>query len=224
VTDGTTSGEGTYRNVGSPDPLDEFSYGEVAAINTGNFLLRGGEVQTWKNGTGNVTGAKLHYRVYYQNDGPSGSFSELNLAFNANLPPTGSGDQRWKTTNHNVNLLSGQTRSGVYVIEYYFRITTNCSDDLLSNSGGNYQTYVTAFYEINTASTVTQNTTGGASVVGGSGKFVKKGSGTVQINNANSGYTGNTFIDQGTLSIQAAAGLGSGYLRVGPGTGSATGW
>jgi len=216
VTDGSTTGEGTYRSVAT---LDEFSYGEVATINNGQLLLRGGEIKTWKNGSGDVTGARLHYRVFYTGETP-GAFNELTLNFDADL---GSGNQRWKRTNHNVNLLNGQTRSGSYTIEYYFRITTNCSDVLLDNGGGNYQTYVTAFYEINTASTVTQNTTGGASVLAGSGKFVKKGTGTVQLNNANSSYTGGVFLDQGTLSVLAGAGAGNATIRIGPGSGSASG-
>ncbi len=216
VTDGSTSGEGTYRNVG--EPLHGFGLGDLACINNTKYLLRGGEIKTWKNGSGDVTGAKLHYRVYYQGDSP-GSFNELNLSFNADL--TG-GNQRWKTTNHNVDLLSGKTKSGTYVIEYFFRITTNCSDEYLSNGGTNYQTYVTAYYEINTAATVTQNTSGSASVLDGNGKFVKKGTGTVQFNNANSSYSGTVFLDQGTFSIQAGAGLGNGSMRLGPGSGSSS--
>jgi len=218
VTDGSTSGEGTYRNVGN---LNNFDYGDFIVLNGGSttLMLRGGEGKTYKNGGGDVYGVNEYYRIYVDGATP-GSYSSFGLPFNADL---GGGDQRWKKTDQNVNLLSGLTQSGRYVVEYYWEQTGNQGTQYMNNGGSNYKTYFDLNYEINTSGTVTQNTAGGAATLSGNGSFVKKGSGTVQINANNSAFTGNAFIDQGTLEIQSGAFLTTGSITLGPEIGTSTG-
>ena len=215
VTDGSTAGEGTYLNVGS---LDNTDYGDFI-VGTSNLLLRGGEAKTFKNDGGNVTGANQYYRVY-SDGGTAPTFSSFALPFGSDL---GNGDQLWKKTDQNVNLASGITASGRYVVEYYWDQTGNQGTTFLSDGGNNYQTYFDLFYEIDTAGTVTQATAGGATTLSGDGIFVKKGTGTVQINANNSSYTGNVFVDQGTIEFQAGSVLTSGNITLGPESSTATG-
>lgn len=82
---------------------------------TDTFLLDGGELKTFKNGSSNVCGGNIHYRVYKSCETP-GSFSAISVVFSANL---GGGDQRWQTTGSAVNLLSGLS-DGDYTLEVWF--------------------------------------------------------------------------------------------------------
>jgi fibronectin-binding autotransporter adhesin len=217
VTDGATSGEGTYRNVSN---LNGLNYGEFV-VGSNNLLLRGGEAQTFKNDGGNVTGVNQYYRIYLSGATP-GSFTSINLPFDTNLGD--GGNQRWKTTASNVNLLSGLTVSGTYTVQYYWQMFSNQGNPFMSNSGNNYSTTFDLYYDITAAANATnaQNASGGTGVFAGSGKFVKRGDGTTQMTNANSGYTGQTFIDAGTVEISASAGLGNGTVSIGAqGSGSA---
>ena len=206
-TDGITAGEGTYKNVGS---LNNFYYGELV-VSSGSLILHGGEVKTYKNGGSNVTGANEFYRIY-KNGATAGSFTSVGLPWSADL---GGGDQRWKKTDVDVNLLNGLTSSGTYVVDYYFSASTSDGTQYMSNSSNNYRTTFDLYYQIDSSSNVNQSATGGASVLDGSGKFVKKNTGTVTLNNANSGYTGNFFVDGGTIAIAEGAGAGTGAFNVG---------
>jgi fibronectin-binding autotransporter adhesin len=218
VTDGSTAGEGTYTNVGSLNNLD---YGDFIVLNGGDttLMLRGGESKTFKNGSGDVFGVIQYYRIYVDGASP-GDYTSFSLPFDADL---GGGDQRWKATNQNANLLSGLMQSGRYIVEFYWEQTGNEGSNFMSNGGANYKTYFDLNYEINTTSTVTQDTIGGAATLSGNGTFVKKDSGTVQINANNSAFTGNAFVDQGTLEFLAGSYLTSGSITLGPQASSATG-
>lgn len=102
--------------------------------------LRGGKVQTFKNGGGNVCSAQLFYRIYSQGS-PSGSYTSFNIPFSSNDGCCG--DQTWETTSGSTDLLSSLT-PGDYTIEIYFMITGEqtsggCSQQVFqSNSGANY--------------------------------------------------------------------------------------
>ncbi|OON70665.1 hypothetical protein B0919_01205 [Hymenobacter sp. CRA2] len=125
----------------------------LAGSNFGSFaagsslLLSGGEIKTYKNSGGDVTGAKLNYRVYRQDVAPGSlpAFTELDLPFSENL--NGSGDQKWTNVNNAqgnnnpgpVNLLNGLNVRGRYVLEVYWRITTNLGDRFDSNFGNNFK-------------------------------------------------------------------------------------
>ena len=99
-----------------------------------SLILNGGEVKTFKNGVGDVTGAFLDYRIWLTGN-ESGSFIERSLPFNANL---GNGDQRWQLTGANINVLSGLS-SGNYMLEVYFRASGNQGDVFDNRGGPNYE-------------------------------------------------------------------------------------
>ncbi len=206
-TDGITAGEGIYKNVGG---LNGFYYGEFV-VSSGSLILHGGEVKTYKNGGSNVTGANEFYRIY-KNGATAGSFTSVGLPWSADL---GGGDQRWKKTDADVSLLNGLTSSGTYVVDYYFTASTSDGTHFMSNSGNNYRTTFDLYYQIDSSGNVNQSASGGALALDGNGKFVKKNTGTVTLNNANSGYTGNFFIDGGTIAIAEGAAAGTGSFNVG---------
>lgn len=103
------------------------NFGELTS-----FILNGGEIKTFKNNGGDVTGAELYYRVYLQGQSAPG-FTVVNLPFKENLPPVG--DQKWQEAMANINLIAEATGSGVFLLETYWRITTNLGDRLDDNSG-----------------------------------------------------------------------------------------
>ncbi len=112
------------------------SYGSFTSAST--LVLNGGEVKTFKNSGGDVTGTTIFYRVY-KIGSTAPAFQSVNLGFDANLG--GGGDQRWATTNANVNLLSNAISTGVtgrYNLEVYWRASTNEGDRFDSNSGNNF--------------------------------------------------------------------------------------
>ena len=99
-----------------------------------SLILNGGEVKTFKNGSGNVTGAFLDYRIWLAGN-ESGSFIERSIPFNGDL---GGGDQRWQLTGDNINVLNG-LNSGNYMLEIYFRASGNQGDVFHNNGGPNYE-------------------------------------------------------------------------------------
>ena len=109
-------------NLGTFDP----------SINS--LVLKGGEVKTFKNGVGDVTGAFLAYRIWMAGN-ESGSFVELTLPFGLDL---GGGNQSWQTTAATINVLNG-LGSGNYTLEVYFRAAGNQGDVFDNRSGPNYE-------------------------------------------------------------------------------------
>ena len=112
------AGNGNLFRAGgiNADLADSFSgtyFGHFKTTDT--FLLDGGELKTYKNGSSNVCGGNILYRVYKSCETP-GSFSAISLAFESNL---GGGDQRWQTLGSAVNLLSGLS-DGDYMLEVWF--------------------------------------------------------------------------------------------------------
>jgi len=121
---------------------------------TNSFLLKGGQARTYKHTSGSisdVTSAAFNYRIYASGGAP-GAFSPINLPFGSNDPgaPAGSQDQTWRQTNSNINILSGLTNSGVYVLEFYISaVGTNPNETkYFSNNGANYK----ATFELNAPS------------------------------------------------------------------------
>jgi hypothetical protein len=62
------------------------------------FTLQGGEIKTWKDGSSNVCGGHVFYRLYATGSTP-GSFASVQLDFAENL--TGS-NQKWNATSEDV--------------------------------------------------------------------------------------------------------------------------
>ena len=121
-------------NLGTFDP----------AVNS--LFLTGGEADTFKNGTSDVTAAFLNYRIY--TGAPAGSFANLNLPFNSDL---GNGDQKWQTTSANNNLLTGLA-NGTYTLEVFVNSNTNEGDQFLNAGGANYKATFTVVPEPATVS------------------------------------------------------------------------
>lgn len=99
------------------------------------MILNGGEVKTFKNGGSDVYGATIHYRIY-STSGPTGSFIPITLSWNENLP--NAGDQKWQTSGHNVNMLSGLT-PGTYYLEVYWDANTSDGTKFDSDFGNNFK-------------------------------------------------------------------------------------
>lgn len=102
-------------------------------LNLGSFLLgstatfAGAELLTWKNGTGNVTGGVLRWRV----DGAAYQDIAIGFSANANFTDragntfTNGGDQRWGSlASTSTNFLSGVT-AGSHTLQVYFTAFTN---------------------------------------------------------------------------------------------------
>ena len=89
------------------------------------LTLNGGELKTYKNGSSNVCGGNVYYRVYASGDTP-GSFSSVALPYDSDL--TNPGDQKWDETAAGVDLLAGLTAGGAYTLEVYWDLTGADSD------------------------------------------------------------------------------------------------
>ena len=127
-------GGNTYYDLqattGNPD-LNGANLGTFTAGQTLVFV--GGENKTWKNGGGDVTGGRIHYRVYTGT--PSGSFS--NVSFNW-IQDLGNGDQKWGATTGTTDVLAGLP-NGVYTLEVYTEADTNLGARYSNNGGANYK-------------------------------------------------------------------------------------
>lgn len=140
------AGDGnTFRAGGAnSDGAGVFNTYHYGFFNTNDtFVLNGGEIKTFKNGSGNVCGGEIFYTVYKSCEG-SGTFSSVNIPYNGEL---GGGDQRWQNTSANVNLLSGLS-DGDYVLEVFWRISGDdsggCTGEQFDSSGGaNFKAFFT---------------------------------------------------------------------------------
>jgi hypothetical protein len=124
----------------------------------GTIEVNFAEVLTYKNGASNVCSATMRYRVYRTCDTPP-AFSSLALSFCCNFGGSdcsggacgpdvnNTGDQKWRgVPGTSLNLLSGLTQSGLYVIEVYFEATGDdsggCTNTKYSSNGGsNFRAY-----------------------------------------------------------------------------------
>ena len=104
------------------------------------LTLNGGELKTYKNGSSNVCGGTLNYRVYASGETP-GAFTALGLPFSANL--SGS-DPQWAATGQAIDLLDALT-AGDYVLELYWEADGNNSNpsgcgqtQYVNDSGNNF--------------------------------------------------------------------------------------
>lgn len=118
-------------------------------VSTDYLNLDSAKLWTWKNSGSDVCGANLNYRIYRTCDTP-GSFASVSLSWACNGSCEGvggnAGDQQWMNDNVNINLLSGLTLPGTYVLEVYFDYyggdTSPCSYNKYdSNGGANYRIY-----------------------------------------------------------------------------------
>lgn len=123
--------------------------------NSGDLILQGGELKTFKENYANVCIPILYYRVY-PIASPSGVFLPININFFENCNGCANGafsfgdpcnttgtcnDQKWQSINANINLTNHPP--GNYTIEVYFEIPgsnnniTACDFSRFVNNNGN---------------------------------------------------------------------------------------
>jgi hypothetical protein len=149
------SGGNTYQQAGLDlsDPTTTMVNRYYGRFTTGNSLvIAGGEIKTYKNGSSDVCGGNINYRVYRTCDSPP-SFTSIGLGFSCNFPCTGlnsAGDQKWSTSSGTTNILSALTASGTYIIEVYWDATGDDSNPCggagdyvkpANNGGLNFRAY-----------------------------------------------------------------------------------
>jgi hypothetical protein len=83
------------------------------------LVLNGGEIDTFKNNTDNITNTDLFYSIYPHGNSPN-PFTDINIFYNHDIGFDGFGslDQEWTTTAQNVNALAGLT-PGKYDLAVY---------------------------------------------------------------------------------------------------------
>lgn len=108
--------------------------------NFNSLKVVGGEVKSWKNNGGDVTGASMSFRLVPQ--GGSGTYTEVNLPFFEDLP--NQGDQKWQSVAEDYELADTLT-AGVYKLETFWKITTSVGDRFDNNGGNNYKAMVTVW-------------------------------------------------------------------------------
>lgn len=124
-----------------------FQGATLGSYNISDTLLIGNsQIDTFKNGGGDVFGGEMQYRVYKTGNTP-GTFNTQPYSFQANatytdlggMSITGFGDQAWGNTN-DINLLSlAVSGNGEYTIELFFKATSNEGDKFSNNGGNNFK-------------------------------------------------------------------------------------
>lgn len=119
-------------------------------LSLGNTLvLSGGEINTYKNGADDITGANLYWRVW--SGTPGGSFTTDALGFTADQPfnnaagdaTANAGDQKWAQLASTPDVLQGLT-PGSYTLEIYYDAPFSISGvpqtpHYANNGGANFQ-------------------------------------------------------------------------------------
>jgi gliding motility-associated-like protein len=118
--------------------------------NSGNLILAGAELRTFKTATSNVCSANLNYRVYEASSAP-GAFVVVNLSLFDNCAagtyPSGgncaANDQKWQDISNVIDMTLFP--AGDYIVEVFYDVTgdndnpSQCDDTiLLNNNGANY--------------------------------------------------------------------------------------
>jgi hypothetical protein len=145
----TTSTVYKGENFSSNPNIQGASFGTLNLADT--LIITRSQIDTFKNGGGNVTGAEIQYRVYLTAGSP-GSFSQQSYGFQANstytdiggMTITGGGDQAWGN-NTDINLNPGV--AGNYTLEVFFKAFTNEGDRFSNNGGNNFKATFTVVPE-----------------------------------------------------------------------------
>ena len=131
-TDPATPATYTWYGISQPGPNTTTAFN---GFNIGTFYvgqqatIAGGELLTYKNGGGNVTGAQLQWRV------DSGTWNTISISwtadatFNDALANTfsNSGDQKWANLASQPDFMSSQA-AGSHTLSVWFRAFTNEGD------------------------------------------------------------------------------------------------
>ena len=144
------SGSGTDL-IGAPTNIYTSNDFGTYLQNSGNLMLKGAELRSFKTTTSNVCQVNMHYRVYETSTAP-GAFNVIALSLlddcvAGNFPSGGTcdpDDQKWQNLAESIDLT--QNTPGNYTIEVYYELIgdnnspTACTGDieLLNNAGNNY--------------------------------------------------------------------------------------
>jgi gliding motility-associated-like protein len=129
--------------------------------NSGNLILKGGELKTFRGNNSIVCGSRMYYVVYPIGNRPNNpNFNQINLPFRSNCTmdndgngtpdtfgdsygPCSGNDQKWNNMDQDIDLTNFNV--GSYALEIYFDVTgqqngtSNCNDTVLViNSGNNF--------------------------------------------------------------------------------------
>jgi hypothetical protein len=117
---------------------------DLQGANLGNYIkgtntlvIRGGQNKTFKNGSCNITGSTIFYRVF-PTGSPSGAFTSINEPFASNLPSPG--DQQWEQAGNTTELIATLS-PGKYTLQAYTTADYNgcgTGTHLINNGGLNY--------------------------------------------------------------------------------------
>ena len=134
----------THGDYGGGTNFDGSSLATAVNLNSDVLIIDLPGLKTWQNadnGGSNVSSAEMMYRIYKQGTTP-GSFISQPLGFIAQ----NGNDKEWNN-GADINLLTGLTTTGTYVVEVYFTgAGTGAGTPVYrSNSGNNYKaTFVVA--------------------------------------------------------------------------------
>lgn len=111
----------TYWFTGSASDVTEkgsqFNAKDLGEIT--QLLLKGSSIKTWKTGSGNVTGAKLSYKVWKTSESEPAEYTDRNVGWTSE---DGGGNQTWAAFGSEIDVTSGLT-IGNYNIKVLFSIT-----------------------------------------------------------------------------------------------------
>ncbi|MDD3876907.1 MAG: T9SS type A sorting domain-containing protein [Bacteroidales bacterium] len=108
------------------------SYGNTALL-----TFKGGQIQTWKSGTHDITGAAMYYRIYLQGMTPP-AFDTIVLPWRADLPSFG--EQLWENDTLS-DLIFYNLANGDYNIDVYYEAFYTIGVDPyihVDNNGGQF--------------------------------------------------------------------------------------
>lgn len=97
---------------------------------TDTFMVTAYDVNTYKNGSSDVTGAEYFYTIYTGTRPATPTFTSMGGGWISDL---GGGDQNWGNASVNANLLSGLSAGTSYTLEVYGSITGNDTGDQADN-------------------------------------------------------------------------------------------
>ena len=139
-------------NGGTLSNLQSANLGNVSSL-----FITGGEADTYKSGTSDITSADLNWRVWQVT--PSGSFTTVALGWTSDSPfndaagttDSGTGDQKWAQLASSQNVLTGLTIGQTYTLDVYLHASANDGNLYLNNGdGSNYRATFTVIPEPST--------------------------------------------------------------------------
>ena len=146
IDDGSGSGNVWYGgSQPGPTSLDSFHDKWLGDYTIGDqMLISGAELLTWKNGGGDVTGAKIHFSIYETTASPV-TWNTTAIGFSSNTPFndaagnnfTNGGDQKWADITATPDVLYG-VGNGLYHLAIYFEADTNEGAKYDNRGGSNY--------------------------------------------------------------------------------------